>query len=556
MTLGEQSANSPQSFLRFIGFFHLLNASGVHLYALALFIGLISRRLLMSALLPAPFTIQVCRTLTLFSWVWAWALCGCRPGMLRPVLVGCAKLSSQSLGFKWRYWAPFALSFALELVRAITQGKPFFNEGRLEIALAVGGFLMAIQGKRSHWLALLAGWIFVALAQAYQTQAISLFAPILGFLSLPLFCSISYPLILSGLAFIHPLGSFPLHASLWILQILVRLTLMLPSLWVLSKHFLILSLFLGLLWISFSFALRRSLRIGILLSLFAVAFGIRLHLTRSERAEPSAEEIVQLDVGQGDCALVLSQNSEPAGLIDAGSAHSLSDAQWIQALSQEGVTRLHWIGLTHLDEDHVGGLERLSRLLPIGCVASSRQEVWSERGQKMAQRLMARGVRLETWDTGCVPFPIYRPHDLHTQKHRKTSANAPAKSSGNLQMSAVLIPLQSGDFYLSAGDAEGSDEISIMKWADQWIDQHAPVPGQRILKISHHGSNTSSDPKALKLFHPDSAVISVGLGNRYGHPTAQVLSRLSQMKIPVHRTDLQGPFRAGDVLHRPPGHHP
>ncbi|MFL5814240.1 MAG: ComEC/Rec2 family competence protein [Bdellovibrionia bacterium] len=544
MTLGEQNSNSPQSFLRSIGFFHLLNASGVHLYALAIFIGFISKHLLMSAQLPATYAIRTSRIITFLSWIWAWLLCGCRPGMLRPAFVGCAKLSSQSLGFKWRYWAPFALSFGLEFICAIIHDKAFFNEGRVEVALAVGGFLMAVQGERSHWLALMGGWIFVAIVQAYHCHSISLLAPALGFLSLPLFCSLSYPLILSGLAFIHPLGAAMLQAPFWVLHILVAYTLKLPSLWVISRPSLSLGLAFGLLWMALSISLRRLVRVLILLPLFLAALATRLSPGRYESFESSAREVVQLDVGQGDSALVLSADTNHAGLIDAGSAHTLNDPQWIQTLSQEGITRLDWIGLTHLDEDHAGGVERLSRLVPIGCIASSRQEVWSERGQKMAQRLMTRGIRLESWDTGCVPFPIYRPRDLPTQKHHK--------ANGNLQMSAVLVPLHSGDFYLSAGDAEGDDEISIMKWANQ----NAPAPGQRILKISHHGSNTSSDPKALKLFHPDSAVISVGLGNRYGHPTAEVLSRLSEMKIPVHRTDLEGPFRAGDVLHRPPEHRP
>jgi competence protein ComEC len=552
MVLGERSADSPQSFLRLIGFFHLLNASGVHLCALAIFIGLISERVLRSALIPAPLAVQISRSLTLLSWLWAWALCGCRLGMLRPVFVSSARLSSQSLGFKWRYWTPFALSMALELIIAIyATGTPFFSESRLEVALAVGGFLMAVQGERSHWLALLAGWIFVALAQAYHTQSISLSAPILGFLTLPLFCSVSYPLVISGLTFLHPVGSRFLQASLWVLEKLVRCTLTLPSLWVLPRYALIVALISGLLWITFSFALQRWMRFWVLLSLFAVVSVIRLHSGQSKPVAPLANEVIQLDVGQGDSALVLSGDAGHAplaGLIDVGSAHSLNDAQWLQVFSQEGITRIAWVGLTHLDEDHVGGLERLSRLVPIGCVASSSQEVWSERGQKMAQRLLARGIRLESWDTGCVPFPIFRPRTLVSHEHHK--------ASGNLQMSAVLVPLVSGDFYLSAGDAEGGDEISIMKWANQVASSSGRGPGKRILKISHHGSDTSSSPEALKLFHPDFAVISAGLGNRYGHPTAGVLNRLSEMKIPVHRTDLFGPFRAGDVLRRPPGHHP
>ena len=129
-------------------------------------------------------------------------------------------------------------------------------------------------------------------------------------------------------------------------------------------------------------------------------------------------------------------------------------------------------------------------------------------------------------------------------------------------MSALLVPLESGDTYLSAGDAEGEDEIEIFKWANEhtpssnsWASRDSRA-GLRILKVSHHGSKTSSALQALIAFHPDFAIISVGLGNMYGHPSQEVLDRFSVMRIPVFRTDQNGAIRAEAFLHPRLEHRP
>jgi competence protein ComEC len=61
-----------------------------------------------------------------------------------------------------------------------------------------------------------------------------------------------------------------------------------------------------------------------------------------------------------------------------------------------------------------------------------------------------------------------------------------------------------------------------------------------VLKVAHHGSKTSTTELWLDYWQPKQAVISVGEHNTYGHPTAEVLDRLSQHQIKVYRTDKQG----------------
>jgi len=61
-----------------------------------------------------------------------------------------------------------------------------------------------------------------------------------------------------------------------------------------------------------------------------------------------------------------------------------------------------------------------------------------------------------------------------------------------------------------------------------------------VLKVAHHGAATSSSARLLAAVNPQVAVIGVGEGNRFGHPSEEVLRRLSTIDCQVYRTDLQG----------------
>lgn len=65
-------------------------------------------------------------------------------------------------------------------------------------------------------------------------------------------------------------------------------------------------------------------------------------------------------------------------------------------------------------------------------------------------------------------------------------------------------------------------------------------PGFEVLKVGHHGSETSTDPALLDAIRPEVALISAGRSNRYGHPTPGVLARLEERGIDILRTDRSG----------------
>lgn len=590
--LGEAPPDRPAAFLRTLGFVHLAGASGIHLYALAAICEELARLGAELLDLPVALALPLARAMSLASWFLAWCLAGARRGMLRPWLVALFRRSALALGFRWRPWAPLALALALELGVSAWGGEVWWT-GRIFYALSVGGGLMVIFGSREGSregggegsreggrekavrgrerptrLALALGlsvgsWIFAALWEGFRGEPIALATPLLSLLTIPLFCGLAYPALL-GLAVLLALGMeppAPLRDALSLAlngvdqatAILAGLALRLPQLWFAPPWALLWGSILALIPVGTPFFRGRlppggQWRLGALLAgalgatrLALLTFNIWNVPACPFRGAACAGGVEQLDVGQGDAALVTGSEKAGAGMIDTGSERSLGDSGWLALFARRGIRRLSWIALTHLDEDHSGGVRRLARLIPIRCVVTSSGELRSERGVRYSRDLAGLGIETGTWSSACVPYPYYAPPVPRLPPRR---ASGEAESGRNQNMGAVLVPLDSGAIYLSAGDADSAEEVPIGRWARSWIARHEEGPTRRILKVSHHGSRTSSGEGFLQAIRPDQAWISVGLGNRYGLPSPSVLSRLARHGIPVMRTDRDGSIRS------------
>jgi len=88
---------------------------------------------------------------------------------------------------------------------------------------------------------------------------------------------------------------------------------------------------------------------------------------------------------------------------------------------------------------------------------------------------------------------------------------------------------------LLTGDIEESSESNLL--------ESGLLVRTDLLKVAHHGSNSSSTSPFLDALHPSIAVISAGAGNLWGHPSPEVLERFSQRGIPLLRTDQDGAIR-------------
>lgn len=104
-----------------------------------------------------------------------------------------------------------------------------------------------------------------------------------------------------------------------------------------------------------------------------------------------------------------------------------------------------------------------------------------------------------------------------------------ARTKSNLNLSSIVIKATYGEkSFLFTGDEENENEES-RSWEKI-----------NVLKVGHHGSNTSTSQDFLNQIKPDIAIISVGTNNKYGHPTKKTLDKLNKIGARIYRTDESG----------------
>jgi competence protein ComEC len=221
-----------------------------------------------------------------------------------------------------------------------------------------------------------------------------------------------------------------------------------------------------------------------------------------------------LDVGQGD-AILLQPAAAPAVLVDGGPPGDDLGAK----LRDAGAKRLGAAIVTHDQSDHAGGIDELLGDFPVARLlfgASSPRLAAEARAGGARPVQIARGeairfggLRLEI---------LWPPPEL--------AAEPPAGTDPNLLALVIVARWRRFSMLLTA-DAE-AESVPI---------DPGPVD---VLKVAHHGSDDAGLGELLDRTRPRLAVISVGAGNPFGHPTAGTLATLSRHRVPVLRTDLDG----------------
>lgn len=285
-----------------------------------------------------------------------------------------------------------------------------------------------------------------------------------------------------------------------------------------------------------AFAMRRSLRtslaaVAAVLALFALLFWHPF----PPQIHRGQLEVSAIDVGQGDSLLVAFPDSKLM-LIDAGGVLSFgSHAPARLDIGEDVVSPYLWsrsirkldvVVLTHAHDDHAGGLPAVienfhPRELWTGAVAPS--AAWSA-VHAQARTDHVKIVRFSSGRRfafgGALIEVISPPPDY-----------VPSAAPTNNDSLAFRITFGRRSFLLT-GDMEKP------------MERRALIDGEPlradILKVGHHGSNTSSIDPFLSAVAPVFAVISDGYANSFGHPNPKVLERLSEHRAQILRTDRDG----------------
>ncbi len=249
------------------------------------------------------------------------------------------------------------------------------------------------------------------------------------------------------------------------------------------------------------------------------------------RLGPDQLAVYVIDVGQGD-AIAIATPRRHWILVDAGPKRPDFDAgrrAVLPFLKEQGVRRLDAFLASHPDLDHVGGAPavldaiEVSRVMGSGRVTGQVGQLavlrWlAENG--MAWTLAGAGARLSLDE---VELRFFHPRAGEFEG----GAEAPNENS-------IVFLLEYGEFrMLFTGDAPGMVE-------DRLSHESGEELRAQVLKVAHHGSASSTSRLLLRTVRPELAVISVGRGNVYGHPSPFVLGRLGERGIELRRTDRDG----------------
>lgn len=542
--------NTEQLFVRF-GISHLLAISGPHVLMLgimvSLFLAFIINRLRPTwyllqprpLLLILPFVLSVVaysafvgfeipalRTLLSVLIVSVVLCMKLHVSALRIVLLSASvlllfdPLSILSVAFWLSYGACFVL---LRVYQTLALQKPLPHQQRVSAIKtdAVGKFLSAVYLLwQTQWR------IFVALLPIvlWSFAQVAWIAPLTNLIAIPVIAMLVVPLniVAALIAMLFP----SLAALIWQFTDLVLHALML----LLQAFDLILQPQLS------EFALQPMHILAVAMAVILLflprgvvpKFWIILCLMPLLTVlQPNASsELTVIDVGQGQSVLIRDAKSKI--LIDTGgyydeSIFSLGEKVLLPFLRGEGIHNLQQVILSHLDQDHSGAFPALQQGMPIQSVQSNQAFDYPLQAQfslcNAGQTITSEQFRLT----------ILLPNDPEPEA---------VIANQNEYSCVVYVQFLHGVGYqnfLIMGDAGFAAEAQMMlRYPDLNVD---------VLVLGHHGSRHSSSDEFLKHYRPKLAIASAGFDNRYGHPSNEVLQRLTDLHIPLLTTATSGSIR-------------
>lgn len=222
-----------------------------------------------------------------------------------------------------------------------------------------------------------------------------------------------------------------------------------------------------------------------------------------------------IDVGQADCILII--NQDKSMLIDAG--NNEDGKQVVEFIKDKGITRLNYVIGTHPHEDHIGGLDNVINEFEIENILLPDITTTTKTFEDVIDAVANNNLEITVPDIG----------DKFEFGESDFEIKSTIIDKSNLNLASLVIRLEFGNTsFLFMGDAETENEKSC-SWEKTTV-----------LKVGHHGSNTSSSSSFLKQIQPEIAVIMVGVDNDYGHPKKEILNRLKNLKTQIYRTDEDG----------------
>ncbi len=239
---------------------------------------------------------------------------------------------------------------------------------------------------------------------------------------------------------------------------------------------------------------------------------------------PQQLEIHIVDVGQGDCQLIITPNGK-AMIIDGGEKENVL----LEYLLDKQIMKIDYMMISHFDSDHCYNLIEVLENLKINNLIVSRQIEETELFNRIIKICQQNGTNVIIVEAG---------KEINIDKEIKLKILWPTRDINEINSinnNSIVARMEYNQFsMLFTGDIEETVENRLIEIYSK------ELLNTTVLKVAHHGSETSSNEGIIKLIAPKISVIGVGKDNKFGHPNKEVIRRIEEQNSQLFRTDLNG----------------
>lgn len=258
-----------------------------------------------------------------------------------------------------------------------------------------------------------------------------------------------------------------------------------------------------------------------LLLLLCFFYSLLTKKFNSYKVNPNLMYVHYINVDQGDAILIQVNNKNL--LIDSGpKSHK---KQLVKFLNDLNISKLDYVIATHPHEDHIGNMNTVLNSYKVQSFYAPKVYSYTKSFEQMIDSLKSNNLKINPIKRGCNTINL----GFQTNVEVFSPINDTYDNENNY--SPVIKISFGNNSFLFTGDAEKEIEDKLILLND---DLKADI-----LKVSHHGSSSSTSDSFLNRVSPKYAVISVGKNNIYDHPNDTIISKLNTYNIDILRTDIQ-----------------
>lgn len=261
-----------------------------------------------------------------------------------------------------------------------------------------------------------------------------------------------------------------------------------------------------------------------IITLAVLAYVFFSYLPNSGISAPKEGEAAMyaIDVGEADCTLFVMPDGKNI-LIDAAGTDDYYTI--LTVLNELEIRKIDVLVLTHPHMDHMGSMARIISSYDIGGLFMPDAASDSEEFENILAEAKKKGVAPSLVSAGSV---------IYNGEYKISVLSPEDKDYGDENLFSAVIRIDFGNTsFIVTGDAETANEKAM-------IERYGDSLQADVLRIAHHGADTSSSYEFLEAVSPKYAVISVGADNIYGHPSKTVTDNIKKLGIQSFRTDTDG----------------